>query len=278
MAVMLGVCIAGPLAARLLKAEIDQELAQEQQNHQSRSTRDKLKAHELKSAAVVARSHQLEVELTRDRVARDKRKVEVEALRGRSEDRPSDAALREAVRTKQTELAIEDVQLTASERLANVELAELRQALATSAGELEIARASDARQARNLDGILRRIELAETVGGTAFFAIVGLLLALELAPIFFKMSTRGAYEYLEENERRLRAAYQGVMLETVLVGSGSQELKERFLRPERVQAEERERLETETLLNQQMHSRFRTLRAAEIEAEPDKFLHVEAES
>jgi hypothetical protein len=278
MAVMLGVCIAGPLTARLLKAEIDQELAQEQQNHQSRATRDKLKAHELKSAAVVARSRQLDAELTRDRIARDKRKVEVDALRGRSEDRPADAALREAVRSKQTELAIEDVQLTASERLANVELAELQQALATSASELEIARASDARQARNLDGILRRIELAETLGGTAFFAIVGLLLAIELAPIFFKMSTRGAYEYLEENERRLRAAYQGVMLETVLVGSGAQELRERFLRPERVQAEERERLETETLLNQQMHSRFRTLRAAEIEAEPDKFLHVEAES
>ncbi|HEX5659443.1 MAG TPA: DUF4407 domain-containing protein, partial [Polyangiales bacterium] len=192
------------------------------------------------------------------------------------EHKPNDAALRETLRTRQTELAVQDVQLGASERIANVELAELKQALGTSASELDIARASDARQARNLDGLLRRIELAETVGGAAFFAIVGLLLAMELAPIFFKMSTRGAYEYLEENERRLRAAYQGVMLETVLVGSGSQVLKERFLRPERVQAEERERLETETLLTQQMHTRFRVLRAAEIEAEPSKFIDVEA--
>lgn len=286
MAVVLGLCIAAPLGARILKAEVDQELSLEQQSHQSRQSREKQKAHDAKNAAVAARARQLEAELARDQLAREKLKVEVEGLRAAVEEqpaapqliKPADAALRETLRGKQTELAILEVQLAANERLADAELAELQRELANSTGELEIARASDARQARNLDGILRRIELAERLGGGALYAIIGLLLAMELAPIFFKMSTRGAYEYLEENERRLRAAYQGVMLEAVLVGGsehGEVQLRERFLRPERVQAEERERLETETLLNQQMHSRFRALRAAEIEAEPSKFLHVE---
>ncbi|MET0285526.1 MAG: DUF4407 domain-containing protein [Polyangiales bacterium] len=287
MAVVIGLCIAAPLGARVLKSEVDQELATEQQNHQSRLRRDKQKAHDTKSAAVSARARQLETELGRDRLVRDKLKLEVDAARTRLEDeqaaprnplRPMDAALKETLRTKQTELAIQEVQLSASERIADSELAELMRELATASGELEIARANDARQARNLDGMLRRIEIAEGLGGSILYAIVGLLLAMELAPIFFKMSTRGAYEYLEENERRLRAAYQGVMLETVLVGGPHRKeprLTERFLRAERVQAEERERLETETVLNQQMHTRFRTLRKAEIDAEPEKFLNVE---
>jgi Domain of unknown function (DUF4407) len=291
MAVVLGLCIAAPLATRILKRELDQELALEQQDHHSRQSREKQKAHDDKLREVTARTQRLESELERDRLARDKLGIELGALRTKLEDesatprgvpvRPVDSALRENVRTKQTELAIRSAELAASERIALAETAELRRALATRASELELARASDARQARNLDGMLRRIQIAERIGGGVLYAIIGLLLAMELAPIFFKMSTRGAYEYLEENERRLRAAYQGVMLETILVGSGDPrrpselQLKERFLRPERVQAEEHERLETETLLNQQMHRRFRTLRAAEIEAEPSKFLHVE---
>ncbi len=281
MAVVLGICIAAPLGARILKSEVDQELALEQHNHQSRQSREKQKVYDAKAAAVASRTRQLETELARDRVARTRLKLEVEGLSAKLTDelaapavKPSVVTLKETLRGKQTELAVQEVQLAASERIANVELTELQRVLASSASELELARASDARQARNLDGIVRRIEVAERLGG-AMYAIMALLLAMELAPIFFKMSTRGAYEYLEENERRLRAAYQGVMLEAVLVGSGDLQLRERFLRAERVQAEERERLETETLLNQQMHSRFRTMRSAEIEAEPSKFLNVE---
>jgi hypothetical protein len=63
-----------------------------------------------------------------------------------------------------------------------------------------------------LDGLLERIQISHEIGGLVPYAIMFLLLMIETGPIFFKlMMTKGAYDYLEKNKRKIILAKSGII-------------------------------------------------------------------
>jgi hypothetical protein len=114
--------------------------------------------------------------------------------------------------------------------LAELERDRLRDAARNESVEAEITRwkaelvslderqdeaiTSNTRQARHLDGLMKRIQISHEIGGVVPWVILLLLLAIETGPIFFKMMLRkGAYDYLLENEMRLATARAGIELD-----------------------------------------------------------------
>jgi hypothetical protein len=144
--------------------------------------------------------------------------------------------------------------------------------------ELAASRASNLKQARNLDGLLKRIQVSHDIGGMVPWWIMLLLLAIETGPIFFKMMlVRGAYDYVEENLKRVATARTGVeSLGYVFTADGNLELKDdRFHQAEATLKAELERLKLQSELTREVHQRFGEKAKEEIAADPKRFANTD---
>jgi len=295
MAFIIGICISAPLEIRVLKPEIDQQLALEQQEHKAALRKQKEAEFEASKAEDTAHVKELEAKVAAARIEQERRRQEIENKRSKLEEEmagrgatgkagegPTVTLLRDSLRELEDSKALFDAQLLNEEKAAATAIADLHKRIAKAADEFAALDAAYEKQAKSLDGLLRRIQISHQIGGNVPYAIMFMLLAIELGPIFFKMMlTRGVYDYLEENEKKLRQAYQGVFVETNLIkGEGEDarsitEQKERFLRVERVIAEEKERHEAELALAKIAYQEFKAVQAAEVALEPRKYLRVE---
>ena len=76
---------------------------------------------------------------------------------------------------------------------------------------LEVEHKVNLLTAKNMNGLLMRIQIAHEIGGYLPWLIMMLLLSLELSPIFFKMyMTKSAYDYFKENQHRQALADNGI--------------------------------------------------------------------
>ncbi len=224
MAILIGVCISAPLEIRVLKPEIDAQLELEQNdyltqlnNHTDRifeSTTDELRA---RIAASMDRLDEREGYFERRRIEinQQRRLLELEAegktgsgVAGRG---PAWRDKRENLDQMLLELDRDRSRDAEKNQPALAEIARWKTELAAVDGQLEAARASNLRQARNLDGLMKRIHISHEIGGWVPIFILLLLIAIETGPIFFKMMLRkGAYDYLLENEIRVTTARAGI--------------------------------------------------------------------
>ena len=120
--------------------------------------------------------------------------------------------------------------------------------------------------------------MSHDIGGSVPWWIMLLLLAIETGPIFFKMMlVRGAYDYLDENMKRLAAARTGVeSLGYVFTAEGNLELKDdRFHQAEATLKAKLERLKLQGELTREVHQRFGEKARAEIAADPGKFVQTD---
>ncbi len=145
--------------------------------------------------------------------------------------------------------------------------------LSALAAELAAAKESNLRQARHLDGLMKRIQISHEIGGMVPWAILLLLLAVETGPIFFKMMlVPGTYDYMLENAKRVSTARLGIELESqVFLSETGEEIRiDTFHEVNAVLDEERRRLASEAELSESVHRRFRSDLEAEI-AEGDAY-------
>ena len=106
----------------------------------------------------------------------------------------------------------------------NQEIEHWKSELASIDERLKAARESNLKQARHLDGLMKRIQISHEIGGWVPTFILLLLLAIETGPIFFKMMLRrGAYDHLQENELRLAVARAGIELDAQIYAEGTRE-------------------------------------------------------
>ncbi len=106
----------------------------------------------------------------------------------------------------------------------NREIEQWKSQLAAVDEHLTEARESNLKQARHLDGLMKRIQISHEIGGPVPVFILLLLLAIETGPIFFKMMLRrGAYDYLQESALRLAAARAGVEIDAQIYAEGTRE-------------------------------------------------------
>jgi hypothetical protein len=140
--------------------------------------------------------------------------------------------------------------------------------LSALAAELAAAKKSNRKQARHLDGLMKRIQISHEIGGVVPWAILLLLLAVETGPIFFKMMlVSGTYDYMLENAKRVSTARLGIELDSqVFMSETGEEIRiNTFHEVDAVLDEERRRLLSEAKLSAAVHKRFREEIADEVE-------------
>lgn len=141
--------------------------------------------------------------------------------------------------------------------------------------EESVVQIQNERAAQRIDGLLRRIQIAEEIGGPVPWFLRLLLLALELSPIFFKlMMTKGVYDALVENRNLLIKARHGIETDAELFrgATNREEYRDVHHRVESVVAEERRRFESEQKLARKVHDEFVKEKAEEIEKDPKQFV------
>jgi hypothetical protein len=224
MAILIGVCISAPLEIRILKPEIDAQLELEQNDYLVQlnthtdqifdSSKDELRS---RISASMDRLDEREryFERRRMEISQQRRLLELEAEgktgSGRAGRGPAWKDKRENLDQMLIELDRDRARDAEKNEPVLAEIERWKFELASVDDQLEAARASNLRQARNLDGLMKRIHISHEIGGWVPIFILLLLIAIETGPIFFKMMLRkGAYDHLVENEMRLATARAGI--------------------------------------------------------------------
>lgn len=280
MAAIIGVCISAPLEIRILQPEINAQLELEQNDYlrklnENSEQRIQKRKDELNEKLQKAQGH-LEkraeyFEKRRLEIKEQRRLLELEA-EGRTANAipgrgPAWRDKKETLDKMEEELKQALNADTQANAPLKADLQAWQQELAQLSDQLERAQESNAKQARHLDGLMKRIHISHEIGGLVPWAILLMLLAIETGPIFFKMMlTKGAYDYMRENELRLSTSRLGVEVDAqIYVTESNQVVKvDVFHQVEASLREERRRLASEEALAEAVHRRFLDEKRTEI--------------
>ena len=280
MAAIIGVCISAPLEIRVLKPEIDAQLELEQNeylaelNAQSesfiQSRKDELHR-KMDAAEGRLDGRTMYFEKRRLEIKEQRRLLELEAegktksgIAGRG---PAWQDKRDTLDKMEREIETDWKKDESKNKPTLDDLNRWKNEAEHINVELDAAKASNLRQARHLDGLMKRILISHEIGGMVPWFILLLLLAIETGPIFFKMMlTRGTYDYMLENARRVATARAGVEIDAQIyrVNLGKEIRVNRYHEAERVMEEYKQRLEAETALARAVHERLRKASENEI--------------
>jgi hypothetical protein len=291
MAVIIGVCISAPLEIRVLKPEIDAQLELEQNEYLSRLNAHTDRLIEARRAELRTRVAENQRRLDERADYFEKRRLEIKEqrrlleLEAEGKTGSQKAGRGPAWQDKRDTLDKMEQELERDKERDKEKHAPLEDEQRKWKGELEAldreladARASNLKQARSLDGLLKRIQVSHDIGGSVPWWIMLLLLAIETGPIFFKMMlVRSAYDYLDENLKRLAAARTGVeSLGYVFTADGNLELRDdRFHQAEAQLAAELERLKLQAELTREVHARFAEQARRDIAADPKRYVQTD---
>jgi hypothetical protein len=147
--------------------------------------------------------------------------------------------------------------------------------------------------ANGLDGLLERLKLAHEIAGFWISLFITLLfMAIELAPIFFKlMMIKSPYDYLDENHKALIIARHGVQKKGHLIGGS--DLKDSsgkpinrateleydvYLLADKMLEEKIRLLESELKIKQHIIDKHIISKKSDIDAHPEKYIQTEDSS
>jgi hypothetical protein len=287
MALVIGLCMSKPLEIRILQSEIESALEKEQKEFLSdlNDQSEALVAAERKRLRQAIDDRQSRIDSAED--ALEKRRVEINEQRKRLEDEASGllggkAGRGPAWRDKKRNLDVQEAELSRDRaaigkkyELWNAELKENKQELEELDDELADAKESNRKVAQHMDGLMKRIQISHDIGGWIPFAIMLLLLCIEAGPIFFKlMVIKGAYDYLEENQKRIVRAYHGIEPDARVIadGKGASVTVDIHHAVAAILEEEKRRLQTEKQLAEEVHEAYREKMADAIQRDPTPFM------
>lgn len=281
MAIVIGVCLSAPLEIKILESEIKAELEIEQREYlqklndssdqliaeQRIELRDKIDGLQER----LDESDQL-IETRRQEVLQQRRQLELEA---EGQTGSGTAGRGPAWRDKKDNLDRMEAELDRYKETLNQRNQPLRDEIDQRKAELENLnqqladkRESNKQSAQHLDGLLKRIQISHEIGGLVPIAIMMLLLFIEAGPIFFKlMLTKGAYDYLEENQKRLARAAAGIE-----VKGENQDDEEIFHAVDNLLNVEKNRIHTEQQLTETVHQAYRDLKSKDIHQNPENYI------
>jgi hypothetical protein len=288
MAIIIGVCLSKPLEIKILESEVKSALEKEQKEFlaQLNDTSEGLVAKErarLREQIDTLQKRMDEgdktIETRRLEIQQQRKNLELEAegktASGSAGRGPAWRDKRDNLDRMEQELERDREALAKKGTLVGDELKEAKAGLAALDDKLAAEKASNLQVARHLDGLMKRIQVSHEIGGLIPLAIMLLLLSIETGPIFFKlMLTKGSYDYLEENQKRIVRAKAGIEPDARVVSDGQGKSIHIDLHHgvNAVLAEERRRLETERVLAEAVHDAVRKKTTAAIEASPESFI------
>lgn len=287
MALIIGLCLSKPLEIRILESEIESALEKEQMefladlNDQSEALIAKERATLREKIAVLQKrvdDGDGALETRRLEIQQQRKALELEAegktSSGKAGRGPAWRDKRDNLDRMEAELNRDREAVLKKGGLVTDEMEEAKVALATINDKLAGVKQSNLVVARHLDGLMKRIQVSHDIGGFIPFAIMLLLLAIETGPIFFKlMVIKGAYDYLDENQKRMVRAKAGIEPDARVVSDG----KGRSVHIDihhGVNAavdEEKRRLATEAMLAKVVHEAWARKTAADIVTRPESF-------
>lgn len=281
MAVIIGVCISAPLEIRILKPEIDAQLELEQNAYLTQlntQSEDLLRARKAELEARLDKAQTFVNERTdyfetrRLEIGNQRRALELEAEgksgRGIPGRGPAWQDKKDTLDKLESELARDRAAFAEKEAVANGDIQAARAEMDRLSHALEEAKDSNQKQARHMDGLLKRIAISHHIGGMVPWAIMLLLLAVETGPIFFKMMlVKGTYDLLQENQKRLAAARLGIELDAqVFMTEDQEELRvDLYHQVNALLADERRKLQSIAALETAAHERLRRRLQEEVE-------------
>jgi len=288
MALIIGVCLSKPLEIKILESEVKSALEKEQKEFlaQLNDTSEGLVAKERARLReqIDALQKRIDegdktIETRRLEIQQQRKNLELEAegktASGSAGRGPAWRDKRDNLDRMEQELERDREALAKKGTLIGDELKEAKAALAALDDKLAAEKASNLQVARHLDGLMKRIQVSHEIGGLIPLAIMLLLLSIETGPIFFKlMLTKGSYDYLEENQKRIVRAKAGIEPDARVVSDGQGKSIHIDLHHgvNAVLAEERRRLDTERVLAEAVHDAVRKKTTAAIEASPEAFI------
>ncbi len=288
MALIIGLCLSKPLEIKILQSEIESALEKEQKEFllQLNEKSDELVARE--RATLRDRIDGLqkriddtagELEKRRLEINQQRKTLELEAegktgsgVAGRG---PAWRDKRDNLDRMEADLERDRTNLTKKNGLVEDELKEAKSALAALDTRIGAEKTSNLQVARHLDGLMKRIQISHEIGGSIPIAIMLLLLCIEMGPIFFKlMVTKGAYDYLKENQKRLVRAHAGIEPEARVIsdGKGKSIHVDIHHAANAVLEEQKRRLATERALAEKIHAEWLKRQAAHVEQDPQAFV------
>jgi hypothetical protein len=275
MAIIIGVCISAPLEIRILKPEIDAQLELEQNAYLGKLNANAENLVRARKEELVARLDKAQrfldeqsnyFEKRRLEINNQRRQLELEAegktAKGVAGRGPAWQDKKDTLDKLEAELARDRAAFAQKEALVQADLKAWKGAADALASELEAAKASNLKQSRHLDGLLKRIHISHQIGGFVPWAILLLLLAIETGPIFFKMMlVRGAYDYMLDNQKRVSAARLGIELDSqVFLTETQEEVRvDTYHEVAARLAEAQRRLQSEAVVAEAVYERLREI-------------------
>jgi hypothetical protein len=288
MALIIGLCLSKPLEIKILESEIESALEKEQKEFLSELNEQNEKLIATERAAIREKLDATQKRIDENEGTLEKRRLEIVQQRknleleaegktgsGAAGRGPAWRDKRDNLDRLEADLNRDREQMEKKNALVGDELKEAKAALAELDARLAKDKASNLQVARHMDGLMKRIQISHEIGGLIPIAIMLLLLCIEAGPIFFKlMIIKGAYDYLDENQKRLVRARAGVEPDARVVsdGKGKSIHVDVHHGVNAVLDEEKRRLETERALSAQVHEEYKKRIVAEIQKDPTKFV------
>jgi hypothetical protein len=288
MATIIGLCLSKPLEIRILQSEIEAQLETEQKAYLSKLNEQSEGLVATERATLREKLDQLQHRIDDNDGILEKRRLEILAQRKQLELEaegktashapgrgPAWQDKKDSLDQMDAELNRDRGGLEKKNALVGDELKEAKASLSALDDKLTHDKESNLQVARHLDGLMKRIQISEEIGGFIPWAIMLLLLCIEAGPIFFKlMIIKGAYDYLDENQKRLARAHAGIEPDARVVvdGQGKSVHVDLHHGVNAVLDEEKRRFETERVLASQVHAAYRERMGASIQEDPTRFL------
>lgn len=288
MAIIIGLCLSKPLEIKILESEIESALEKEQKEFLA-ELNDASEALVAKERATLREKidglqkrndeNDSTLEKRRLEIQQQRRELELEAEgktgSGASGRGPAWRDKRDNLDRMEAELNRDREAIGKKNTLVGDELKEAKDSLAALDSKLAGEKASNLQVARHLDGLMKRIQVSHDIGGMIPIAIMLLLLCIEAGPIFFKlMVIKGAYDYLDENQKRIVRARAGIEPDARVISDGKGKSIHIDLHHgvNAVLEEEKRRLDTERAMAAAVHEAWQKKTAAAIEQNPDAFV------
>jgi hypothetical protein len=234
MAVLIGIVLSKPLEIRIMKTEIDAALKSEQQKEAKKLQGKAKEEHEL----AVNKLRASKDDLTKQK---EKKAQEIQSFRQEAQ-RAEDAYKKEmdggvggrgrgdGDMAKAKKALLDKSNAVLEENTARLlpEINELQTRIKAKELEidaedkkLEVAMKAADEDAKKLNGLIKRIEIAHTVSPNASKFLTAMLIFIEISPLIFKMMlTLSTIDYLTENQKRLARARRGIEVGHVLDANG----------------------------------------------------------
>ena len=285
MGLIIGVCLSTPLELRILKPEIDAELAKVQMVQVRKFDDETRKIFLNRKHELEKRKHGLEgkIEIIDKKIAT--KLNELEQLRHQlyletaGTGASGASGCGPACRTLKDQIALFELQLEAYKERQNNEIKSIKSDIEFVQQEYKGLEAKEAQEheinvkrAQHLDGILQRIKISHEIGGWVPWVIMLLLLAIELGPIFFKMlMTKSTYDFLKENQHRLILSSSGIQqMQEDIISNEEEKVEALYHLAESVLHLEKIRIKAERTMNETLIEATRYKQIEDIRSKLDR--------